>query len=108
MCMVCRACPVERCICDGPKEKPRKPKQQIKNSNLAAQFTKNRDFWTFMGDWADATIHSQRDADAALKSYCMIDSKSALDSDPTAAAEFNSLRQEFVAWQQRNGIDTTK
>lgn len=82
-----------------------KPKQQLRNSNLAAVFTKDKNFWRFIGDWAKEEVLTAQYADQLLKDYCMVDSKSTLDSDPTAAAEFTRLRQDFVVWQQDNGID---
>lgn len=79
---------------------PRKPKQQIRNSNLAAQFIKNPRFWKFMVDVNGFHCTDADDADLALKAYLSIDSKADLDrSDLQAAGNFSRLRDEFVDWQ---------
>lgn len=81
-------------------EQPRKPKQQIKDSNLARLFTKNERFWRYMRDTFGYHMTDEHDADMALKAHLTIDSKADLDRDPRKAAEFNDLREDFVAWQE--------
>lgn len=86
----------------------RKPKQQIKNSNLAAQFIKNERFWRFAREaHGDLSVDNTADADTFLKHYCEVSSKAELDRVPYAMQEFDRLREEFVAWQQERGYDLT-
>lgn len=84
----------------------RPKKQQIRNSNLAAQFIKNPVFWQYLETHGEH-VGNHMEADGILKLMLRISSKAELDSDPSAAAEFTRLREEFVAWQQANGIDPT-
>lgn len=93
-----QSAPVDRKQRDAV-ERPRKPKQQIKNSNLAAQFIKNPRFWKYMTEMYGGEVDSDREADAALKLLLGIDSKAELDL-PSKAAEFDDLRIDFVDWQQ--------
>lgn len=79
---------------------PRKPKQQIKNSNLARLFTKNERFWKYMTEMHGFVATDEYDADMALKAFLQIDSKADLDRDDAAAAEFDDLRIDFVDWQR--------
>lgn len=81
-------------------EQPRKPKQQIKDSNLARLFTKNERFWRFMVETFGFHVTDEHEADAALKGHLGIDSKADLDRAPND--DFAQLREEFVAWQQEN------
>lgn len=106
VCMICRACPIERCICDVPR---RKPKQQIKNSNLAAQFIKNPHFYAFLLDEFGYEVSNPREADVVLKALLMISSKAELDDTATQFPDdFDVMRETFVSWQQRKGIDVTQ
>jgi hypothetical protein len=83
-------------------EQPRKPKQQIRNSNLAAQFTKNPRFWQYMSQMFGYVAIDEDGGDSALKAHLTIDSKADLDRPGTrAAAEFEDLRIDFVEWQEQ-------
>jgi hypothetical protein len=97
VCMVCRKSPAERCICDVPAK--RKPKQQIKNSNLARIFTKSERFWKFLSEVHGFIATDEHSADDALKALLAIDSKADLDRG-MKAAEFEDLRIEYVDWQE--------
>lgn len=79
----------------------RKPKQQIRNSNLAAQFIKNERFWKYLHEEHGYETTSQQEADVALKQLLHIDSKAQLDdaSYPSIANNFHMLREAFVKWQ---------
>lgn len=79
---------------------PRKPKQQIRNSNLAAQWTKNPKFWKYMTEMFGFHVTSEQEADMALKAHLAIDSKADLDRGTMKAAEFEDLRIDFVEWQE--------
>lgn len=91
------------------RAKVEKPKQKIRNSNLAAQFIKNPRFHEYLERRHGAgAILSAADADRWLKVACAIESKAQLDSEPTAAEVFDLLRQDFVDWQIARGYDTTQ
>lgn len=77
----------------------RKPKQQIKNSNLAAQFIKNPRFWEFLNTTFGYRVKSTMEADGALKALTEADSKSQFDQPGIFGIRFNDLREEFVEWQ---------
>lgn len=77
---------------------PRKPKQQIKDSNLARLFTKNERFWRFMVETFGFHVTDEFEADVALKAHLQIDSKADLDRAPNE--DFAQLREEFVVWQE--------
>lgn len=79
---------------------PHRPKQQIKDSNLARLFTKNARFWRFMTETFGYHVTDEYEADMALKAHLQIDSKAILDRGMQEAREFNDLRIEFVEWQQ--------
>jgi hypothetical protein len=80
------------------KEPMRKPKQQIKNSNLAAQFIKNERFWKYLKEMHGHEVTSTNDADRALKWITDVSSKAEFDSHPKDNW-FDDLRGEFVQWQ---------
>lgn len=81
-------------------EQALKPKQQLKDSNLARVFTKNERFWKFMVEINGFHVTDEYEADAALKGYLGIDSKADLDRGGKATDDFAQLRQEFVEWQE--------
>jgi hypothetical protein len=78
---------------------PRKPKQQIRNSNLAAQFIKNPVFWQFIEQTYGEHVSDALEADGWLKLELKISSKAELDSGPMMNEMFDALRTEFVDWQ---------
>ena len=87
------------------RAKVEKPKQKIRNSNLAAQFIKNPNFEQYVIQ--EHGLTEEDNVDEWLKAACGITSKAELDRDQTAAREFDLIRQDFVRWQEQRGIDTT-
>lgn len=78
---------------------PRKPKQQIRNSNLAAQFIKNERFWQFLRETTGFDVTDTGSADGALKAITGAASKADFDRGLEEARKFDDLRTEFVEWQ---------
>jgi hypothetical protein len=76
----------------------RKPKQQIKDSNLARLFTKNERFWRYMREEHGFHVTDEFEADVALKALLGIDSKADLDREPHE--DWTLLREAFVQWQE--------
>lgn len=89
------------------RAKVEKPKQRIRNSNLAAQLIKNPNFWRYLEDCFGGRVSTAEDADRLLKVAFSIDSKAQLDSEPDAAQAFDAMRETFVGWQVARGIDVT-
>lgn len=83
-------------------EQPRKPKQQIKNSNLAAQFIKDPKFHAFALDMYGDPVDSAETADQWMKRLLMVTSKAEFDRGGDPAERFEELRDEFVQWQLDN------
>lgn len=91
-------------------EQTRRSGREQHLSNAARLLTKNPTFWQFLSEGVDGSggDWTTTRADEWLKNIVGINSKAELDSDAPESVEkivaFHRLRQGFVDFQERNGI----
>ena len=91
---------------EEPKPEPVKERRsfdELRPSQQAGMLCQQGDFRTFLAERSGCTHFKTLDIDMAaddVREHCEVHSRADLDTNPTAAGLWQSLRAEFEAWKQ--------